>query len=132
MAALVGHLGDADAWWRETAQRLLIERRDGDCVEPLRSVVKKPRNSLARLHAIWTLGALDELEPADVVAGLGDGQPEVREAACRVVLGHPELAADGRVSEKLVGMANDPDAMVRFAAAMALGEVSGGGEVDGG
>ena len=39
-AELVSRLADPDAWWRETAQRLLIERRDRSVVRLLREMVK--------------------------------------------------------------------------------------------
>ncbi len=40
-AVLVSLLGHPDAWWRETAQRLLFERQDCSAIEPLRVMVKE-------------------------------------------------------------------------------------------
>jgi putative membrane-bound dehydrogenase-like protein len=38
-AALVGYLRDGRSWYRETAHRLIFERRDSDAVEPLRRLL---------------------------------------------------------------------------------------------
>src|SRR5690606_36539793 len=55
-AELVTHLGDANGWVRDTAQRLLVVRGDKSAIAPLRDVVSADTSSaLVRLHALWTL-----------------------------------------------------------------------------
>src|SRR5262249_42427322 len=61
-AQWVGKLSDANSFWRETAQRLLVERRDAAVVPAVRAVAAKSTSPLGRVHALWTLdgmGALD-------------------------------------------------------------------------
>src|SRR5262249_54120773 len=58
-AELVQTLADPDAWWRETAQRLLLERKDSSAIPPLKKLAQAPPNALARLHALWTLHGLN-------------------------------------------------------------------------
>ena len=61
-ADLVGQLSHANGWWRDTAQRLLVERGDRSVVPALVQVVQAGSNPLARIHALWTLeGLLAEL-----------------------------------------------------------------------
>ena len=36
-------LRNPDGWWRDTAHRLLLERRDRDAVEPLRAIAADPQ-----------------------------------------------------------------------------------------
>ncbi len=64
---LVAILENPNAWWRETASRLIYERQDRDYVDPLRNLLRKrstdpptgpPTASLARLHALWSLHGL--------------------------------------------------------------------------
>ena len=45
-AELVGHLADPDAWWRETAQRLLIERTDPSAIPLLKHLARSRPNAL--------------------------------------------------------------------------------------
>ena len=80
---LVKALADPDAWWRETAQRLLVERRDRSVVPLLRELVDRRPNALGRHHALWTLRCLDALDSGSIAAGLTDPEPRVREQAVR-------------------------------------------------
>ena len=54
---LVALLADPDAWWRETAQRLLIERADPAAAPLLRRLAASRPTALGRMHALWTLDA---------------------------------------------------------------------------
>jgi putative membrane-bound dehydrogenase-like protein len=117
---LVGFLADPDAWWRETAQRLLIERRDPAAIQPLRDLVARRPSALGRLHGLWTLQVLGALEPRDVLLGLNDPEPRLREQAVR--LSGTVMAADPGVRSAVVALAGDPDSMVRFQVALSLGE----------
>lgn len=114
-AGLVATLENPNSWWRETAQRLLFERQDQSAVSALRQMVRSSRIPQARLHALWTLAGLKELDNDDVVAGLRDPEPGVRENAIKLAESRPP-------SDALFGLASDPDATVRFQLAFTLGE----------
>jgi putative membrane-bound dehydrogenase-like protein len=120
-AELVTLLADPDAWWRETAQRLLFERQDRSAVLALHALVQQRPNALGRLHALWTLELLSSLDAQSIELGLTDPEPRLREAAIRL--------AEGRLEHELVllnktlALADDPDPMVRFQLAFSLGEV---------
>lgn len=119
-AELVPLLGHADAWWRLTAQRLLVERRATGQVESLRRWRRKGPPA-GRLHALWTLEGLGRLESDDVEAALDDAHPGVRENALTLFEGR--AGAFAGLAEKVRRRAADPDARVRFRAALALGTV---------
>jgi putative membrane-bound dehydrogenase-like protein len=135
-AEVVAHLADPDGWWRETAQRLLIERKDRAAPALLRAVLapaeaKSHPSALAKAHAIWTLDALGELSADDLVAASGardttaakmfDAEPGLRENVARLC----GARAEGSIAcfALLADLASDVDPMVRFAAALALGDV---------
>ncbi len=118
-AELVTTLEHPDAWWRETAQRLLFERQDPNAVPALRDLVKNSVSPLARLHALWTLEGLGALTPEDLLAGLQDKTAGVRE--------HSVKLAEARLQETplleaVLPLAQDSDARVRFQTAFMLGE----------
>ncbi|MBL9152285.1 MAG: c-type cytochrome [Verrucomicrobiales bacterium] len=77
VAELVGHLSHPNGWWRDTAQRLLVERADGaEAVGALKKLVADSAASpLGRMHAVWTLEGLGALSPVDVAAAFDPAQP---------------------------------------------------------
>jgi putative membrane-bound dehydrogenase-like protein len=122
-AELVAILADADAWWRETAQRLLIERRDRTVAPLLRDMVARRPSAWGRLHALWTLQCLGALDSGAITTGLADPEPRVREQAVRLAEGR--LKNDPTLITRLLSLPDDPDPMVRFQLALCLGETSG-------
>jgi putative membrane-bound dehydrogenase-like protein len=121
-AELVATLENPNSWWRETAQRLLFERQDKSAAPALHKLVKSGKAPQARLHALWTLDGLGELTDKDLLTGLSDKTPGVRENALR--LAEPRLKQSPALLNKAVSLAADTDARVRFQTAFTLGEVS--------
>jgi putative membrane-bound dehydrogenase-like protein len=109
-----------NAWWRETAQRLLVERRDRSAVPFLRSVAEKGRSEAARIHALWTVEGLGGIEAADIARALRDQHAAVRENAVRLAEGRVGGSQD--LLTDLLRLADDPDERVRLRVALALGE----------
>ena len=126
-AELVALLADPDAWWRETAQRLLLERKDPAALPLLKDLVRKRPNALGRMHALWTLESLGGLEDGEIIAGLNDPEPGVREQAVRLAEGRTQKSPD--LLRAVLALAKDPDPMVRFQAAFSLGEVADPGAI---
>lgn len=122
---LVQHLADPDAWWRDTAQRLLIEHGDKAAIAPLKDLARSRPNALARAHALWTLSVLGGLDDDLIVTALADTEPGVREQAAK--LAGTRANSSASVREALLGLATDPDATVRFQVALALGDVADAG-----
>jgi putative membrane-bound dehydrogenase-like protein len=121
VAQLVSHLEHPNAWWRQTAQRLLVERQKKAAVEPLRKLARETKSSVARLHALWTLAGLDGLEDGLIEQALRDPEAGIREHALR--LAEPRLAASAALREAVLQTAGDDNPRVRFQAAFTLGEL---------
>ncbi|WP_165245310.1 PVC-type heme-binding CxxCH protein [Paludisphaera soli] len=121
-AELVALLADPDAWWRETAQRLLIERKEVAAAPALRKLAADRPTPLGRLHALWTMDALGVLDDADVAMALADPEPRVRERAAKLAEGR--VKADRALISNVLPLADDADPMVRFQAALTLGDVN--------
>jgi putative membrane-bound dehydrogenase-like protein len=83
-AQWVGYLSHPNSWWRETAQRLLVERNDATVVPSLVELATKGTSPLGRLHALCTLEGMNRLDDATVLAAIGDADARVRVAAIRV------------------------------------------------
>lgn len=112
---LVQRLSHPDAWWRETAQRLILERQDTSAVSALKVMVQQQELPQARLHALWTLQGLGALDAKTVDRGLADVHPAVRANAVRLAENFPVL------HKAVLESASDPDPRVRLQAALSLG-----------
>ena len=98
-ARLVELLAHPNGWWRDTAQRLLVERQDVSVVAALEQKAASAPDWRTRLHALWTLDGLDRLDPSLVARALSDTSRDVRVSALRLAErwlaqpGHPLQAA---------------------------------------
>jgi putative membrane-bound dehydrogenase-like protein len=119
-AELVATLENPNAWWRETAQRLLYQRQDKTAIEPLRKLTKESKSPLARMHALWTLRGLGELKADDILGALRSDAAGLRIHGLRLAEGH---LAETALAEQVRKLAGDPDAQVRFHVALSLGEL---------
>jgi putative membrane-bound dehydrogenase-like protein len=118
VAALVSNLEHPNAWWRETAQRRLIERREQTAAPRLRALAASGAE-FGRLHALWTLDVLGALEDADIVRAMRDPLATVRENAVR--LAERRISASPGLIDDVLRLAADDDARVRLHVALALG-----------
>lgn len=117
-AELFKLLSHADGWWRDTAQRLLVQRHAVGVVGATRELLLTPGPLLPRVHALWTLVGLGVADRADVLAALGASEPELRAAGAEAALQMPK---DEILAEKLAALVQDPDRRVRVLAAAAVG-----------
>jgi putative membrane-bound dehydrogenase-like protein len=130
VAELVAALGNPNAWWRETASRLIYERQDRSCIELLCALLRTrtgdpltgpPIASLARLHALWSLHGLRALAEDDLLTALADPTAGVREQAVR--LAESRLANSSALRKRVLEAASDQDLRVRGQVALSLGEL---------
>jgi putative membrane-bound dehydrogenase-like protein len=140
-AELVAQLEFENGWWRETAQRLLLERQDQAAVEPLRKVLAESKLPQARLHALWTLASLahkpeapardtaaghdgsgPSLADDDLLSALRDPHEALRRHA--VLLAEPRLPASEVLRTRVIELAGDDSKVVRFQVAFTLGQLA--------
>ncbi len=122
-AELVPLLADPDAWWRETAQRLILERGDRSVLTQLKELATGSPSDLGRAHALWTIAALGSLDAATLAPAFVHKNPFVREQAAK--LSEPLLRSDAATAAALAKLADDPDGFVQLQAAFSLGELPG-------
>src|SRR5690606_22281594 len=120
---LVDMLSHRNGWWRDTAQRLLVERGETQIGPALRRLAASEEWEVARLHALWTLEGLRALKPDHVRRALEDRNGKVRAAAVR--LAEPWLRKPGNVAlhAAVLGKVDEDDAGVRLQVALSLGEM---------
>lgn len=118
--ALVAELESANGWRRDTAQQLLLEKRDPAAVAALSAMASGGRTAVGRLTALWTLRELKALDGSLVERALKDESAAVRRQAVVLAegMGTPELV------KAALALAGDGDAKVRLQVALSAGEWS--------
>jgi putative membrane-bound dehydrogenase-like protein len=111
-AELVKKLSGNNIWWRMNAQRLLIDRRDPTIIKELEAGATSSPSSAGRVHALWTLDALNSLPSSVIARALKDPEAGVRENAIK--LAELRLPKETELLTPLFSLASDPDAKVRF------------------
>lgn len=119
---LVSALERPNIWWRRTAQRLLVDRRDPSSVPLLTDLASNSQYPQARVHALWTLDALGKLNSSLIEQALEHSEAGVRQNA--VLLAEPLLSRTPHLVEKLLQMDQDPDPKVRFQLLCTLGNIN--------
>ncbi|MCI0538848.1 MAG: c-type cytochrome [Verrucomicrobiales bacterium] len=118
---LVGLLSHPNGWWRDTAQRLLVERAEESSLPKLRKLALAGADSLGRLHALWTLQGLNKLDEATARMALEDKHPKVRAAAIRLY--EPYARAQSDAAARVRALLQDASPDVRLQLALTLGEL---------
>ncbi len=116
-AQLVAALGDANPFWRLTAQRLLVEGRRADAAPALQKLATGAAPHAA-IHALWSLHGLGQLDDATHRTALTHAHAAVRRNATRA------LGNDARATALFFSSAvmSDPDLATRLAALVKLAE----------
>ncbi len=122
-AQWVNRLSHPNSWWRFTAQRCLVEKRDMSVVPALKSLALNGPEARGRIHALWTLEGLDALELPTVSAALKDKDAKVRANAVRLSEKFFDGEDKGDAVTKLLAMTGDLAGPVQLQLALTLGDV---------
>jgi mono/diheme cytochrome c family protein len=102
---LVQYLSHPDGWFRDMAQRLLIEKNDPNSVRYLEDLVKDGKSELGRFHALWTLEGMGKINPALLLEVLKNGADLLKITALRQL--ENSAANDSRILRQLEATAMD-------------------------
>jgi putative membrane-bound dehydrogenase-like protein len=118
-AGLVAALDSPNGWQRDTAQRLLYERKAEDAVPAVKKLAAAAPSAKVRVQALATLDTLKAIDPGIVRTALSDPRPEVRTEGLRVSEALAGQTTD--VLAALLGCVEDADFVVRHQLALTLG-----------
>jgi mono/diheme cytochrome c family protein/F0F1-type ATP synthase delta subunit len=103
---LVAYLAHSDGWYRDHAQRLLVEKSDPGSVALLEQLVKSESGELAKFHALWTLEGMGKVNPALLLEALADPSDLVKSTSLRqmeaFINSSPEIGE--RLANEMVGL----------------------------
>lgn len=118
---LIAYLSNKNLWWRQQAQRLLVDRSDKNALPALVKMTMNSSSPMGRLHALWTLEGMKSLTEETIAKALQDPVAGIRENAIKLAELHrtdfPKLI------EKLLVLEKDSDPKVRFQLLCTLGYV---------
>ena len=122
-ASLAKYLSSAEEWERNTAHRLLLERKDPTSVPLITKVAVEAVSPESRARAVWLLNSLGSLDLITLKKALTDKESGVREQAVllagNMFKKHPELI------QAVVSASNDEAIRVRFNSVLVLGSMEG-------
>jgi len=124
-AQLVEALSHPNGWWRDTAQRLLVERDGAKVASELKALATSGASPRTRVKALWILDGVDRIDSTTVANALTDGSRDVRTSAVRLAerwLGE----AGGPMQDAILQLIDDPDWQVREQVAASLGVLPAG------
>jgi mono/diheme cytochrome c family protein/glucose/arabinose dehydrogenase len=111
-AGLVKALDNPNGWVRDTAQRVLAEKKDPEALTALAATLKGG-SRLAKLHALWAIDGIGLPATETIAAALKEADPKIRAAAVRI--------ADRTMEPQLAQMIGDSSKEVQVALAFSLG-----------
>jgi len=120
-ARLADELASPLFWRRQTARRLLVERRDTAVAPAIAGLVANDRPTVAVVNALHTLSSLGGLDATTLLAGLSHPAAAVRIHAIR--LAEPLLSTDAAVADRVLALAADADVDVVRQAAVSIGAI---------
>ena len=117
-AELVTLLADPNQWFRQQAHMLLIQRQDKSIIPLLKTMFETHADPRARIHALYVLEGLNELNASLVSKAMKDPEPGLREQAVILSERYPQLLP------QLLELINDSSLQVVLQATLSLGEFS--------
>ncbi len=138
-AQLAASLAHRNGWIRDTAQRLLVEKRDPAAAALLkvffnteelqkRQIPAAVVNPSARLHALWALEGMEALDRDTILSALGDSDARVCAAAIRLSEKWLRSPGDAELVSRLVALTQRAESQVKLQLAFSLGEVGTEGD----
>ncbi len=123
---LVAAMESPNGWHRDTAMRLLWERRPPEASEPLAAHVHRSMRWQTRLQALATLHGLGAATPGLVTEALSDQHPAVRVHALQVAESwlKPTSKAHVSLESSILALESDPTPSVALQLAFTLGELA--------
>lgn len=103
---LVSLLEHSNGWYRDMAQRVLVEREDSSAIDLLKETVKTGQNHLGRLHALWTLEGLENNDFSIYFEALKDPVVEIKISALRLL--EMQMALNPNIQTQLEQVVQDP------------------------
>lgn len=119
---LVALLNHPSGWYRDMAQRLLVERQDVSVVSDLEKVARTG-NLLGRIHALWTLEGLNQNNLALLTALLDIPNTKLRVQLLQLLDKTPKAYLQAKVLDKVSRLSTLKDQEMSVVLALSAGNI---------
>jgi mono/diheme cytochrome c family protein len=122
---LATRLSSANGFWRDTAQRLLVEHPTADSAEVLQQLViqRDTTPAVVRLQALWTLEGQGKVSLETLLSVLDDPDSGVRSAAFRITDSLPAGPVREAAAERMIQRAPSVRGEAQIALLCSLGNI---------
>ncbi len=126
--SVLPYLAHPNGWLRDTAQRLIVERRAVNLTPQLPALAGDTTYPLGQIHALWTLEGLGAISPAALAAAASSPDPKVRATVVRLAeeLADGDQASEGLALLRALARPGHPDVQLQLA--LTLGRFAGAAE----
>ena len=108
---LVDLLDHPNAWHRETAARLLYEKKSPETIDQLDAKRKSNPAPLGQLHLLYALAGQQALSKHAISDGMQHHHPQVRRHALKL---SEQLVSTPKMAQQFLALASDPSLEVRI------------------
>lgn len=115
---LVRTLEHPNGWWRDTAQRLLVQKAEATSVPLLEQRLAESKLPQARVQALWTLNGMNALSLAAASQALKSTDSQLVSHAIRASMPLLEKNDSTALQEEILSLATHQSAAVRFSVAL--------------
>ncbi len=121
---LVKALSHPNGWWRDTAQRLLVERSPAAALPLLKELATNGKSVFGRLHALWTLDGMGQTDAVTLLTVLKT-EKELKIRAAAIRLSEPLLKGSDKdkLLPTILAEANKAPIDTQLQVAFTLGEI---------
>ncbi len=115
---LVAYLESDNIWWRQHAQRLLVDMKSPQASSSLIQLIETTDRPTAKVHALWTLEGMDASEVKVLQKALEDPHPGVRKNAIQIMERYPEMITSSMESLTKLSKDADPGVVLQLLATL--------------
>ena len=118
---LVKTLEQEEPWWRQTAQRLLLEKNDKAMIEPLTKLLETTKSPHAKILAAWMLERQGSLSDDSLIKMLKEPNARLAEHCVRIAERRVKVT-NVSVWGNVASLNKHQDSRLRFQVALTVGE----------
>jgi len=123
---LVEYLAHSDGWYRDQAQRLLVEKADPGSLALLKDLLKSEKRELTKFHALWALEGMGKADPSLLLESLADPSDLVKSTALRQIeaLASSSPAIQEQLANQMVNLSANASEVLALQLALSAEKIS--------
>jgi len=122
--SLIPYLNHPSGWYRDMAQRLLVESQDISIVKDLEQFIATVKNPVAKIHALWVLEGLNKNNSQLLAKLLDNPNTKLQVQVLQLLDKTPGAYSDKSIVGKLVNLSKTANQELAVQLALSAGNIS--------